>query len=73
MRFHLAPRLLTLTADLFRFLVQRLERSGTLSSFESCNGFAQALDELAVVLKKHVTFVADHEGANRIAPPSQAP
>jgi len=38
------------------------------SSFESYNGFAQAFDELAVVLKKRITFVEDHEGANGIAP-----
>ena len=47
MHFHLAPRFLTLTADLYRLLIQRLERSRTAVSFESYNRFAQALDELA--------------------------
>ena len=66
MRINRASRLLTLTPDLFRFLVQRFERSGALSSLESDNGFAQSLDEMPIILKERVTFVADHEEPNGI-------
>jgi hypothetical protein len=64
--FQRSPRSITLVADVFRALVHRVERSAVLSAPESDNRFAQSFDELAVVLKKRVTFVADHEGADGI-------